>query len=101
MEGNPLDLQSMLQEVFHFILGIILKLVGFGFGLKGGKGEFEDEVEFRRKINLRIQKEKSERLPLFEGSLQDVKKMTHYTYYTYCIIHSYYITVIIIRFRFR
>ena len=44
-----------------------------GFGI-GGVGEFVSEIEFRKKINSRIQKEKGDDgLPLFDGRLEDVK----------------------------
>lgn len=59
----------MLLEIFKLIWSSFLKLVGIGFK---GIGEFEDDEEFRRKINLRIQKEKDDGLPLFEGKLVDV-----------------------------
>lgn len=60
----------MLQEILKFIWNLLLKLIGIGFK---GFGEFEDGEEFRRRVNLRIQKEKDDDgLPLFEGKLVDV-----------------------------
>ena len=66
-----LDNFAMLLEILRFIWESFLKLIGIGFK---GIGEFEDGEEFRRKINLRIQKEKEkdDGLPLFEGKLVDV-----------------------------
>ena len=62
----------MLTELLKLVLMIFFRI--FGFGLEG-EGEFEDSKIFRRKINLRIQKEKSEGLPLFEGSYKDVNEI--------------------------
>lgn len=61
----------MFIETLQILLRFLLKL--FGFGLKG-IGEFEDDVEFRRKLNNKIRKEKiDDGLPLFDGTLQDVQ----------------------------
>ena len=59
----------MFRELLQFIFNFILKF--FGIGLEGF-GEFEDEISFRRKLNSTIQKEKSDGLPLFEGTAQSV-----------------------------
>ena len=64
-----LDNFAMLLEILRFIWESFLKLIGIGFK---GIGEFEEGEEFRRKINLRIQKEKDDGLPLLEGKLVDV-----------------------------
>lgn len=60
----------MILEIFKFIWELFLKFIGIGFE---GFGEFEDGEEFRRKLNLKIQKEKDDGLPLFEGKLVNVK----------------------------
>lgn len=59
----------MILEVFKFIWELVLKFIGIGIK---GFGEFEDGEEFRKKLNLKIQKEKDDGLPLFEGKLVDV-----------------------------
>lgn len=60
----------MFLEIFQLLFRAVLRVLGFG--LKG-VGEFESDIEFRRKINSRIQKEKDEGLPLFDESLHDVQ----------------------------
>jgi hypothetical protein len=59
----------MILEILKYLWELFLKFIGIGFA---GFDEFEDGEEFRKKINLRIQKEKDEGLPLFEGKLLDV-----------------------------
>lgn len=60
---------KMILELLKYLWESFLKFIGIGFA---GFGEFEDGEQFRKKINLRIQKEKDEGLPLFEGKLLDV-----------------------------
>ena len=59
----------MIRELFQFIFNFILKFIGIGLE---GFGEFEDEFSYRRKLNSRIQKEKTDGLPFFEGTVQSV-----------------------------
>lgn len=65
-----MELKSqMLFELLKLVLIIFFRILGFGIK---GEGEFEESKIFRKKINSRIQKEKSEGLPLFEGSYKEV-----------------------------
>ena len=60
----------MYREILQFLLNLFFKFLGVGFK---GFGEFEDEISYRRKLNSKIQKEKCEGLPLFDGSIQSVQ----------------------------
>lgn len=60
----------MLLDILRFLLRLLLNF--FGFGIRG-ELEFEDGEIFRKKLNLRFQKEKADDgLPLFDGKLLDV-----------------------------
>lgn len=63
---------SMYRELFQFLLKFLLKFLGIGLR---GFGEFEDEISYRLKINSRIQKEKADGLPLFDGTIQSVRRL--------------------------
>lgn len=60
---------KMILEILKLLWESFLKFMGIGFK---GFGEFVDGEEFRKKLNLRIQKEKDDGLPLFDGKLLDV-----------------------------
>lgn len=68
----------MLADILKWLLEVILRLLGIGFS---GIGEFEAETSFRRTLNCRIQKEKSDSLPLFDGTLQDVRSLVYNIFY--------------------
>lgn len=70
--GLMSDTSRGLQQLVHWILTYICHVLGIGML---GVGAFEDEGRCRSRLNKRLA-EMSEELPLFDGTLEQVRTRT-------------------------